>query len=71
VAGPWVSDVAVEGPSLLTSGAAWELRVGCIAGALEETEYIAKLRTAGFTDVEGRTLAVYRAEDALSFLTDQ
>jgi arsenite methyltransferase len=47
-----------------------ELWVGCIAGALEETEYIAKLRTAGFTDVEVEPWRVYQIDDARSFLSE-
>src|SRR5437899_3328425 len=46
-----VSDVVVRGdvPAEIRRG--MELWVGCIAGALEESEYAAKLRAAGFAEV--------------------
>jgi arsenite methyltransferase len=47
-----------------------ELWVGCIAGALEEGEYISKLRTAGFADVEVEPWRIYNVEDARSLLTE-
>jgi hypothetical protein len=47
-----------------------ELWVGCIAGALEESEYDSKLRAAGFADVEVEAWRVYNIEDARSFLTE-
>jgi hypothetical protein len=46
------------------------LWVGCIAGALEESEYASKLRAAGFTDVEVEPWRIYNVEDARSFLTE-
>src|SRR6185312_17038391 len=46
------------------------LWVGCIAGALEENEYITKLRTAGFEDVSIEPTRVYNVEDARQFLTE-
>jgi hypothetical protein len=45
------------------------LWVGCIAGALEESEYRANLSAAGFTDVEIEPTRVYHVEDAREFLT--
>ena len=47
-----------------------ELWVGCIAGALEETEYATKLRAAGFTDVEVEPWRVYQVDDAREFLAE-
>jgi hypothetical protein len=47
-----------------------ELWVGCIAGALEENEYAARLRTAGFTDVEVEPWRIYTIDDARAFLTE-
>jgi hypothetical protein len=47
-----------------------ELWVGCIAGALEETEYAAKLQSAGFKDVEIEPWRAYNIDDARSFLAD-
>ena len=46
------------------------LVVGCVAGALEETEYASKLRAAGFTDVDVEPWRVYSLEDARAFLTE-
>jgi hypothetical protein len=47
-----------------------ELWVGCIAGALEEQDYAAKLRAAGFADVDVETWRVYNIDDARAFLTE-
>ena len=46
-----VSDVVVRGEVPAEVRRSMELWVGCIAGALEESEYASKLRNAGFTDV--------------------
>jgi SAM-dependent methyltransferase len=66
-----VSDVVTKGevePQIRGSVLAW---VGCIAGALDEGEYRAKLAAAGFEDVGIEPTRIYRAEDAESFLTEQ
>jgi SAM-dependent methyltransferase len=47
------------------------LWVGCVAGALEETEYRSKLAAAGFGSISMEPTRIYRAEDALSFLADK
>jgi trans-aconitate methyltransferase len=47
------------------------LWVGCVAGALEETDYRAKLEAAGFEEVDIEPTRIYQAEDALSFLADK
>jgi arsenite methyltransferase len=65
-----VSDVVVRGhvpPDLRRS---MELWVGCIAGALDELEYDAKLRAAGFIDVGVEPWRIYSLDDARSFLTE-
>jgi SAM-dependent methyltransferase len=46
------------------------LWVGCIAGALEENEYAAKLTKAGFSDISIEPTRVYNVEDARQFLTE-
>src|SRR5213594_3682009 len=46
-----VSDVVVRGEVPADIRRSMELWVGCVAGALEESEYASKLRTAGFADV--------------------
>ena len=59
-----VSDVVTRGemlPEIRQSVLAW---VGCIAGALEENDYRAKLATAGFEQIELEPTRIYRAEDA-------
>ena len=65
-----VSDVVVRGEVPADVRRNMELWVGCIAGALEETEYVSKLTEAGFTDVELDPWRVYHVEDARAFLTD-
>jgi hypothetical protein len=47
------------------------LWVGCIAGALEESDYRAKLVAAGFEDVGVEPTRIYRAEDARMFLAGE
>jgi len=64
-----VSDVVTRGemlPEIRQSVLAW---VGCIAGALEENEYRGKLAAAGFEQIEIEPTRIYRAEDALEFLS--
>ncbi len=46
-----VSDVVVRGEVPADLRRNMELWVGCIAGALEEKDYVAKLKAAGFADV--------------------
>src|SRR5450755_2893575 len=63
-----VSDVVTRGemlPEIRQSILAW---VGCIAGALEENEYTAKLTKAGFRDVEIEPTREYKIDDARTFL---
>ena len=64
-----VSDVVVRGEMPAEIRRSVELWIGCIAGALEEQEYRAKLLRAGFADVELEPTRVYRVEDARKFLT--
>ena len=66
-----VSDVVTRGemhPEIRKSMLLW---VGCVAGALEENEYRAKLEAAGFASIGIEPTRIYRAEDALSFLADK
>lgn len=46
-----------------------DLWVGCVAGALEETEYRKKLAAAGFEAVEIEPTRIYQVEDARQFLS--
>jgi SAM-dependent methyltransferase len=64
-----VSDVIVRGPVPADVRQSMELWVGCIAGALEESDYLSKLRAAGFEQVEIEPWRVYHVEDARAFLT--
>ncbi len=45
------------------------LWVGCIAGALQDSEYVAKLAEAGFEAIDIEPTRIYRIEDARAFLT--
>jgi len=65
-----VSDVVVRGDVPADIRRSMELWVGCIAGALEEKEYAAKLKAAGFADVDVEPWRVYKIDDARAFLTD-
>jgi SAM-dependent methyltransferase len=65
-----VSDVVVRGDVPGDVRRSMELWVGCIAGALQDTEYEAKLRNAGFTEIEVEPWRVYQIDDARSFLLE-
>jgi SAM-dependent methyltransferase len=63
-----VSDVVVRGavpPAIRRSVEAW---IGCVAGALGDDEYRAKLARAGFEAIEVEPKRVYRAADARELL---
>jgi arsenite methyltransferase len=63
-----VSDVVVRGevPSAIRRSV--ELWIGCVAGALEEREYRAKLAKAGFEEIDVEPTRVYTAESARDVL---
>jgi SAM-dependent methyltransferase len=65
-----VSDVVVRGPVPDDIRHNVELWVGCVAGALQESDYRAKLEAAGFTGVSLEPWRVYDMKDARQFLTD-
>jgi len=65
-----VSDVVVRGAVPAEIRRSMELWVGCIAGALEEQEFRAKLEAAGFQDVEVEPWRVYQVNDARAFLAE-
>jgi arsenite methyltransferase len=65
-----VSDVVVRGIVPDEVRKSMLLWVGCIAGALEENEYLAKLKGAGFEDATVEPTRVYNVEDARQFLTE-
>lgn len=66
-----VSDVVVRGnvpDEVRKSVLLW---VGCIAGALRDYDYIAKLAKAGFESIDIEPTRVYNIEDARAFLTGE
>jgi SAM-dependent methyltransferase len=63
-----VSDVVMRGDVPAAIRKSMELWVGCIAGALSESDYRAKLAQAGFTGIDVEVTRVYQAEDARTFL---
>jgi arsenite methyltransferase len=65
-----VSDVVVRGEVPEAIRKSLLLWVGCIAGALEESDYRAKLRKAGFESVDLEPTRTYDIEDARVFLTE-
>lgn len=66
-----VSDVVTKGAMLPEIREKVLLWVGCIAGALEEKDYLKKLSAAGFSDVTLEPTRIYRIEDARTFLSGQ
>ena len=65
-----VSDVVVHGDVPGEVRRNMELWVGCIAGALQDTEFASKLGAAGFADVEIEPWREYSIQDARAFLTE-
>lgn len=66
-----VSDVVVRGTVPAAIRQSVELWVGCVAGALSDEDYLAKLGAAGFENASIEVTRVYRAEDAKDFLAAQ
>ncbi len=63
-----VSDVVVRGEMPAELRKSMELWVGCVAGALSDSEYQEKLTTAGFESIEIEPTRVYNVDDAREFL---
>ena len=63
-----VSDVVVRGEVPAPVRRSMELWVGCVAGALEESEFTALLAEVGFEGADIQPTRVYRSEDARGFL---
>jgi arsenite methyltransferase len=64
-----VSDVVTRGeirPEIRHNVLLW---VGCVAGALRDDEYRNMLSAAGFEQIDIEATRIYRAEDALDFLS--
>jgi arsenite methyltransferase len=66
-----VSDVVTQGEVPNEIRQSVLLWVGCIAGALDENQYRAKLLSAGFDSIEIEPTRIYRIEDAREFLSGQ
>jgi arsenite methyltransferase len=66
-----VSDVVTRGEMLPEIRKSVLLWVGCIAGALEENDYLRKLTDAGFAEAQVEPTRIYRVEDARAFLSGQ
>ena len=66
-----VSDVVVRGEMPEAIRRNMDLWIGCVAGALRDADYLAKLQAAGFEDAAIEVTRVYSAEDAKEFLAGQ
>ncbi len=64
-----VSDVVVRGSVPAAVRHSMELWIGCVAGALGDYEYVAKLAKAGFENIGIEETRRYSVEDARTFLT--
>jgi SAM-dependent methyltransferase len=65
-----VSDVVVRGDVPADIRRSMELWVGCVAGALEESEFETLLAEVGFEGAAIEPTRAYRSEDARTFLTE-
>ncbi|MEN3339500.1 MAG: arsenite methyltransferase [Acidobacteriota bacterium] len=65
-----VSDVVVRGEVPAAIKRSMELWVGCVAGALEEEEFISLLTEVGFENPSIEPTRIYKAEDAAAFLAN-
>jgi arsenite methyltransferase len=63
-----VSDVVVRGETPPEVRKNMELWIGCVAGALEEREFLTLLREAGFENPSIEPTRIYEAGDAAAFL---
>jgi len=63
-----IADIVVRGELPEAIRKHLELWAGCVAGALKEEEYRAKLANAGFTEIEIAPARIYTREDAEGFL---
>jgi arsenite methyltransferase len=63
-----VSDIVLRGSLPEPLRKSFELWAGCVAGALQESEYRQLLAEVGFTEIEVEPTRVYTAEDARPYL---
>jgi arsenite methyltransferase len=66
-----VSDVVLRGEVPDEVRKSVLLWVGCIAGALQDSEYVSALAEAGFEAIEIEPTRIYKIEDARTFLAGQ
>jgi SAM-dependent methyltransferase len=66
-----VSDVVVRGSVPEEIKKSMELWVGCVAGALSDYEYVAKLTKAGFDNIDIEVTRIYKIDDAQIFLSNR
>src|SRR5215210_6499534 len=64
-----VSDVVAEDELPAAVKTNMELWIGCVAGALEEQEFLSLLRDVGFENPSIEPTRIYKAADAAAFLT--
>ena len=65
-----VSDVVFRGDVPAEIRRSIELWIGCVAGALRDEDYVAKLQAAGFIEASVEPWRVYKVEDARALLAD-
>ncbi|WP_447983761.1 arsenite methyltransferase [Nitrospira sp. Nam74] len=63
-----VSDIVVRGAMPKEIRQSVELWAGCVAGALEQTAYLEKLKASGFEEASIEPTRIYTADDAKDFL---
>jgi len=66
-----ISDIVTRGEIPEAIRKSVELWIGCVAGALDEGDYVSILAAAGFEDASIEPTRVYRADDARAFLAGQ
>jgi ubiquinone/menaquinone biosynthesis C-methylase UbiE len=66
-----VSDVVVRGEVPAVVRRSMNLWTGCVAGALRDYDYVAKLARAGFDEIDVEPTRVYTIEDARQFLAGE
>ncbi len=65
-----VSDVVVRGEVPEEIKRSMELWIGCVAGAMEEKEFMSALLEAGFENPSVEPTRIYKSADAAAFLAD-
>jgi arsenite methyltransferase len=66
-----VSDVVVRGEVPEVIRKSMELWIGCVAGALSDHQYLAKLTQAGFDEIAIEETRVYTIDEARTFLAGE